>query len=213
MEGPASRRSHRAALRGATKAQICAALTALMFSACDDEPIASLTQPGAQAGPAPGAAAAQTPEAQAASALDEAPVYRDSDFVESERNRDPFRSFADELKAKAPLVAQRAVLMPNTPIDSLKLIAIVSGISQPRAMLVDEKGVGYVTTRGDFVGRADIVQGGGTENIPIALNWRVDRIRENEIVLAREDPSAPNRPPLTKVIPLHQGEGLPDDQS
>lgn len=110
-----------------------------------------------------------------------------------------------------PVVAQRAVIMPNTPIDSMKLIAIISGISQPRAMLVDEKGVGYVTARGDFVGKADVVQGGGSESLPIALNWRVDRIRENEVVLAREDPSAPNRPPLTKVIPLHeQGEGTGD---
>jgi hypothetical protein len=24
------------------------------------------------------------------------------------------------------------------------------------------------------------------------------------VVLAREDPSAPNRPPLTKIIPLHE---------
>lgn len=138
-------------------------------------------------------------------------TYRDTDFVESERNRDPFRSFANELRSKVPLTAQRAVIMPNTPIDSMRLIAIITGISQPRAMLVDEKGVGYVTARGDFVGRADIVQGGGSESLPIALNWRVDRIRENEVVLAREDPSAPNRPPLTKVIPLRE-EGQPSGE-
>jgi type IV pilus assembly protein PilP len=141
------------------------------------------------------------------------PIYRDTDFVESERNRDPFRSFATELRGKTPIVAQRAVIMPNTPVDAMRLIAIVSGINQPRAMLVDEKGIGYVTARGDFVGKADVVQGGGTENIPIALNWRVDRIRENEIVLAREDPSAPNRPPLTKVIPLRDKEGAGGDQT
>ncbi|HEX6244285.1 MAG TPA: pilus assembly protein PilP [Polyangiales bacterium] len=171
--------------------------------------------------PAPGggaAAPAAAPAAPASSAAAAAgnlsvPNYRDSDFVESDRNRDPFRSFANELKAKAPIVAQRAVIMPNTPVDSMKLIAIISGINQPRAMLVDEKGVGYVTARGDFVGRADVVQGGGSESLPIALNWRVDRIREDEIVLAREDPSAPNRPPLTKVIPLHEkAEGAAGDQ-
>jgi type IV pilus assembly protein PilP len=130
-------------------------------------------------------------------------AYRDSDFVESELNRDPFRSYAAELRAKAPIVAQRLVLMPETPIDDMKLIAIVSGIDQPRAMIVDTKGVGYVTTRGDFVGKADVVQGGGSESLPVSLNWRVDRIRDAEVVLAREDPTAPNRPPLTKVIPLH----------
>ena len=129
--------------------------------------------------------------------------YRDSDFAESEINRDPFRSFATELRSKAPVVAQRMVLMPETPVDDMKLIAIITGIDQPRAMMVDGKGVGYVTTRGDFVGKADVVQGGGSESLPVALNWRVDRIRDAEVVLAREDPSAPNRPPLTKVIPLH----------
>lgn len=161
-------------------------------------------------GPAAGAAAAAKPATGEAANL-AVMNYRDTDFVESERNRDPFRSFASELKSKVPMAAQRAVIMPNTPIDAMRLIAIISGINQPRAMLVDERGVGYVTARGDFVGRADVVQGGGTENLPIALNWRVDRIRENEIVLAREDPSAPNRPPLTKVIPLHDEKDLPPD--
>jgi type IV pilus assembly protein PilP len=149
--------------------------------------------------------------ASAVRAVSEAPqaelpvrAYRDSDFSESEQNRDPFRSYANELRAKLPVVAQRMVLMPDTPIDALKLIAIISGIEQPRAMMVDQRGVGYVTTRGDFVGKADIVQGGGSESLPVALNWRIDRIRVNEVVLAREDPSAPNRPPLTKVIPLHE---------
>jgi hypothetical protein len=146
--------------------------------------------------------------------------FKDSDFVEGEFNRDPFRSLLVELSkaAKAP-VTQRKVLMPNTPIASLRLIAIVTGISQPRAMIVDEKGVGHVATRGDFVGRAEVVQSGGTENLPVSLNWRVDRIRENEVVLAREDPSAPNRPPLTRVIPLHEPEegeqalGIPSEDT
>jgi type IV pilus assembly protein PilP len=133
-------------------------------------------------------------------------AYRDSDFVESEQNRDPFRNYATELRLKAPVVAQRLVLMPDTSIEEMKLIAIVSGIDQPCAMIVDQRGVGYVTTRGDFVGKADVVQGGGSESLPVALNWRIDRIRVNEVVLAREDPSAPNRPPLTRVIPLHEDD-------
>jgi type IV pilus assembly protein PilP len=180
-------------------------LVALGSVACEEE-ISVATVPAAGSGPRPSAAApapGTAPAATAAPGATSAPVYRDSDFVDSDRNRDPFRSFANELKAKMPVTAQRAVIMPNTPVDAMKLIAIISGINQPRAMLVDEKGVGYVTARGDFVGKADVVQGGGSESIPIALNWRVDRIRENEIVLAREDPSAPNRPPLTRVIPLH----------
>lgn len=195
-----------------------ALVLALGSAACTEEvsqPTAMKPSGGPGASPAAPAAPAATPGAASAAGAPPAalPTYRDSDFVESDRNRDPFRSFVSELKSKVPMVAQRAVIMPNTPVEDMRLIAIISGISQPRAMLVDEKGVGYVTARGDFVGRADVVQGGGTENLPIALNWRVDRIRENEIVLAREDPSAPNRPPLTKIIPLRsKDEPEPGDQ-
>jgi len=131
-------------------------------------------------------------------------ALQDGDFVESEGNRDPFRSYAETFRGRGPAVAQRAVLMPNTPIEDMRLIAIITGVEQPRAMLVDEKGVGHVTTRGDFVGRAEVVQSGGAENLAITINWRIERIRENEVVIAREDPTGPNRPPLTRVIPLHE---------
>ncbi|MCA9601050.1 MAG: hypothetical protein KC417_03435, partial [Myxococcales bacterium] len=40
------------------------------------------------------------------------------------------------------------------------------------------------------------------------LNWRVDRIRPTEVVLAREDPTAPNRPAITRVIPLYDPSEL-----
>jgi len=185
-------------------------LAMALAAACEDEAPPSAL-PGAAA-PAGGAAPVAAAKPAEASPTRVQPNYRDTDFVESDRNRDPFRTFVSELKAKTPLVAQRAVIMPTTEIDEMRLIAIITGISQPRAMLVDSKGVGYVTARGDFVGKADIVQGGGTESLPISLNWRVDRIRENEIVLAREDPSAPNRPPLTKVIPLRTDKE-PGDES
>lgn len=174
-----------------------------LASACEDDPSATISQSGTRPPSLPGAVE-KTPAPAPPAPVEPPPrSYRDIDFVESDQNRDPFHNFASELRAKAPVVAQRMVLMPETPVDQMKLIAIVSGIDQPRAMIVDQKGVGYVTTRGDFVGKAEVVQGGGSESLPVALNWRVDRIRDNEVVLAREDPSAPGRPPLTRVIPLH----------
>jgi type IV pilus assembly protein PilP len=178
-------------------------LMVLALAACGDE-IEHATVRGMGGGSSAGA----SPEATAPVAQQElfGRSLRDSDFIETDTNRDPFRNYALELKAKGPLVAQRTVLMPSTPLKSMRLIAIISGIDQPRAMIVDERGVGHVTTRGDFVGVADVVQTGGAENLPVALNWRVDRIRANEVVLAREDPSGPNRPPLTQVIPLHPAE-------
>jgi len=182
----------------------CFALGCLLLSACEDD-IPRAAAPGLGGGAAASSAAeADGARASAAGVAGGQTTFRDSDFVESDHNRDPFRSFDAELRAKVPVVAQRTVIMPNTPVDAMRLIAIVSGISQPRAMLVDERGVGYVTSRGDFVGKADVVQAGGADSLPVSLNWRVDRIRANEIVLAREDPSAPNRPPLTRVIALHE---------
>ncbi len=196
-----------------TRTSLAAVGVALLLGACEDEvPRASRPGLGGTSSGASGANAAGSPEASAGT--NGVPVawssLRDSDFVEGEGNRDPFRNFTIEVKTRAPVVAQRTVLMPNTPLKSMRLIAIITGIDQPRAMLVDERGVGYVTRRGDFVGVADIVQTGGAENLPVALNWRVDRIRANEVVLAREDPSGPNRPPLVQVIPLHRPEDVVD---
>jgi type IV pilus assembly protein PilP len=190
----------------------CLLALGLGLGACDDGPGDGFGRAegpglgsGAAAAPAGPAVGAPTPEAALR-------PLRDADFVESDSNRDPFRNYAVELKGKTAVVAQRTVLMPSTPLKNMRLIAIISGIDQPRAMIVDERGVGHVTSRGDFVGQADVVQTGGAENLPVALNWRVDRIRENEVVLAREDPTGPNRPPLIQVIPLHPAEEI-DQQS
>ena len=87
----------------------------------------------------------------------------------------------------------------------MKLIAIVTGIATPRAMLTDTSSVGHVVRRGDYIGRPEVVQAGGGEGMAVTLNWRVDRIRAGSVVLTREDPSSPDKPPLTRVIPLHEG--------
>jgi type IV pilus assembly protein PilP len=64
-----------------------------------------------------------------------------------------------------------------------------------------------VVHRGDFVGRADVVQTGGSRGSTYELNWRLDRIRDGDVVLVREDPNNPDVPAATKVIPLRpEGE-------
>ena len=133
-------------------------------------------------------------------------VYADDDFVELDiQNRDPFRSYARAFKAQAAAPAQRRVLLPSTSLDEMKLIAIVTGIATPRAMLTDTARVGHVIRAGDYIGRPEVVQSGGSEGMSVTLNWRVDRIRPGSVVLTREDPSAPDKPPLTRVMPLHEG--------
>ncbi len=138
---------------------------------------------------------------------------RDDDFVETDSNRDPFRSFAASFRAQTPDSPQRTVKMPNTAIDEMRLIAVVAGVANPRAMLLDATGVGVVVERGDYVGRPEVVQLSGDEGMGITLNWRVDRIRSSEhnseIVFTREDPTGPDHPPLTRVLTVHD----PDESS
>ena len=70
-----------------------------------------------------------------------------------------------------------------------------------RAMFVDPSGKGHVLYPGDYLGRAELVRIGATGH-EYQLNWRVDRIREGDVVLLREDPAQPQIPPATRVIPL-----------
>jgi type IV pilus assembly protein PilP len=107
---------------------------------------------------------------------------------------------------------QREVIMARTAIDEMRLIAIVSGVANPSAMLTDRDGIGHTVRRGDYLGRAEVVQTGGESELPITLNWRIDRIRPGEVVITREDPTAPNRPPLTRVLALHDDEETENDR-
>ncbi len=181
----------------------------LALGGCDDEPIQvgrgtqQTPPPGAGQPPGPGQVVEGEPDAGTP-----VPTYRDEDFVEAETNRDPFRNYASSFQATTSLGDSdgREVEMRDTGIDEMRLIGIVSGVANPRAMLVDRNGVGHVVRRGMYIGRSEVVQAGGTEELPVTLNWRVDRIRPGEVVLTRDDPTAPNRPPLTRVIPLREDE-------
>ncbi len=98
---------------------------------------------------------------------------------------------------------QRKVALADYSVDELKLVAIVTGGDQSRAMFVDPTGKGTVVYKGSFVCRSEVVHIGGSNGPEYQLNWRVDRIREGDVVLIREDPAQPAIPPATRVIPLH----------
>lgn len=171
----------------------------LSVLACDD----SVQQSGrGVSGGGPGAAA----KASTAPVKLESLVFKDDDFVESERHRDPFRSFAlgtrrDGKSSEPAPENQRQVIMPETNVEDMKLIAVISGLTRPKAMLTDTHNVGYVVQRGDYVGRPKVFQ--TTGSVAMTLNWRVERIRDNEVVLTRQDPSEQGRPPLSRIISMH----------
>jgi type IV pilus assembly protein PilP len=132
--------------------------------------------------------------------------FAENDFVESDRNRDPFRSFASIFApepSKKLTPHQLAVLLPQYSIDELKLVAIVTGGEYPRAMVVDPNGKGWVLKRGDWVGRPEIVHTGGANGADYQLNWRVDKVRDGDVVFIREDPANAAVPPSSRVITLH----------
>jgi type IV pilus assembly protein PilP len=130
--------------------------------------------------------------------------YTENDFVESDRNRDPFRSFlVQQQPANREALNQRKVELAQYSIDELKLIAIVQGADKPRAMFLDPTGKGTVVYKNTFICRPEVVHIGGSNGPEYQLNWRVDRIREGDVVLIREDPAQPAIPPATRVIPLH----------
>ena len=130
--------------------------------------------------------------------------FQEAEFAESEKSRDPFRSFASMFveEARGKVKSQREVLLDQYSVDELKLVGIVTGIDPAKAMLVDPTGKGHVVQRGQFVGRAEVVQASTTTARAYEINWRVDRIPDADVVLIREDPQNPDVPSATKVIPL-----------
>ncbi|MCC6553758.1 MAG: pilus assembly protein PilP [Polyangiaceae bacterium] len=212
------RRSGRAlAIRAAL---LAATLGAAAIAGCggdDEEPIVTSPPKGAKpaAAPAGGAKGADAGADAAAPPPDLPPLpvreFQEADFSESDRTRDPFRSFETLFasQGRGRVTIQRTVLVDRYALDELKLAGVV-GRSPARALLVDPAGMGWVLKVGDFVGKAELVHSGGPTGTDVALNWRVDRIRESDVVFIREDPSHPDIPPTTRVIslrPLEEGGG------
>ncbi len=230
QDQPQAALDRRARLRGLVGRALGVAfvMTALAAAVvgCEDEPMMQSPNAGRPAGsagaPAGSGAAAPRPGAPPAGAADagadaaaapELPPlplreFSESDFSEGDRSRDPFRNFEQLFasQAKTRITIQRQVLVDRYALDELKLVGVVSR-SPARALLTDPTGLGWVVKVGDFVGKPEIVHTGGPGGADIAINWRVDRIRDADVVFIREDPSHPEIPPTTRVIALRPTEG------
>lgn len=184
---------------------LLALLAASALAGCEDEPAQPASLPAAPAAPvapAPGvtASASVSPDSVPPPKLE----IVEAELTESERSRDPFRSFAETFReeTKGAARSQREVVLSKFTIDELRLIGIVTRAEPAKAMLVDPAGTGHVVQRGQFVGKPDVVQAAGRTGASYEINWRVDRIRDGDIVLVREDPQNPDVPSATRVIPL-----------
>jgi type IV pilus assembly protein PilP len=189
-------------------------LIAILFGAlgCGEDEVAQPT-----AGPSQ-PAVVRTPQAASAAPAQEPQAklptieLEEADFVESDRSRDPFRSFASAFveEARGSVRSQREVVLEQYSLDELKLVGIVGNAEPARAMFVDPTGVGYVVVRGQYVGRASVVQPAGGVGASYEVNWRVDRIRDGDVVFVREDPSNPDAPSATRVVPLRTDDEVVD---
>ncbi|WP_437275893.1 pilus assembly protein PilP [Sorangium sp. So ce375] len=187
---------------------------ALALTGCGEDPPTAAPNPaGAAAQPMASASPPRAPAAGAASAAASASApelpplplreFQEADFSESDRSRDPFRSFESlfATQARGRVTIQRQVLVDRFALDELRLVGVVSR-APARALLTDPTGLGWVVKVGDFVGKAEIVHAGGPTGVDVAVNWRIDRIRDSDVVFIREDPSHPEIPPTTRVIAL-----------
>jgi type IV pilus assembly protein PilP len=123
----------------------------------------------------------------------------DESICESARSRDPFRAFDRKPPAPPPDLGKRK--SKRYAVDQLKLVGLVTRTRTPRAMLVDPTGKGWVLTQGELVGRPEVVR--ANDDTTYAMSWRVDRIREGDVVLVREDALHPGAPMTTRVLALH----------
>ena len=187
-------------------------------SACGDDPpakpppAAAPVEAGGQPGPggAPKAAGSAAPGEP--DGLPPLPVidFQERDFQESASNRDPFKDFSEPSvvpQQDAPEQDKQDVLVNKYALEELKIVGIITG-SAARVLVEDPTGLGWVLRVGDFVGREEGVRGGQGTNVP--TRWRLDRIRENDVVFIRESPD-PSTPATTRVLSMRSSEELKQD--
>lgn len=97
--------------------------------------------------------------------------------------RDPFRSHFDNYEA-GPLVAavnQDCGLLCQFELDQLRVVAVVSGVASPLAMIEDPEGRGHMVRRGNFVGK---------------LSGKISDIRRDRVI-------------VTELLRNQQGQVIP----
>ncbi len=105
--------------------------------------------------------------------------------------RDPFRSYLIELERQTALASSGRQKEPTEmfEVDQYHLTAIISGTSQPKAMVEDPTGRGHVVHLGSRLGKN---------------SGRISRITGSELVITEEVQDATGkvmRIPITKRLP------------
>lgn len=156
--------------------------------------------------PAPASLPAEVAALSPPSSPARAPEETNPASVPTGEGRDPFAAGA--IAVTPPAKDDRPRKSKRFAVDELKLVGIVSSVDTPRAMFVDPRGKGAVVTRGQLLGRAEIIHDNDGDH---QVSWRVDRIRDSEVVLVREDAAHSIVPSSTKVLALRHAPVIADD--
>jgi type IV pilus assembly protein PilP len=111
----------------------------------------SPAKPARPAGPA--APAKPAAAATAGAAAPGAPAAAEWSYS-SVGKRDPFRSYLAEMASdRNALVTRCATPLGQYGLEQLKLVAVVTGLEDPVAMVQSPKGAGYTVRRGACIGK------------------------------------------------------------
>lgn len=149
-----------------TARAILLAALAVSLAACGEKrPVRPAGQAQAPAAPAPVAAA---PAADAAKP--DQPEWSYS----SVGKRDPFRSFLSEVeRGSGGLTTRCATPLGRFELEQLKLVAVVTGLEDPVAMVEAPSGVGYAVRRGACIGKNGGVVAAVRSGEVVVSEWAV----------------------------------------
>ncbi len=140
---------------------------------------------------APRAAAKKTAAPAAAAAPASAPETKAAEpewAYSSVGKRDPFRSWVAELeKGNAALQTRCATPLGRFEIDQLKLVAVVTGLEDPVAMVEAPNKVGYAIRRGSCIGKNGGVVSAVRSGEVVVAEWavRADGTRDRSQTVLR----------------------------
>jgi type IV pilus assembly protein PilP len=142
------------------------AAAALLLAACGSSP---------QGAPPPPAPVAPPPVAAAEPAAEQAKKRAEPEWsYSSVGKRDPFRSFLSEIeRGQGSLTTRCATPLGRFELEQLKLVAVVTGLEDPVAMVEAPTGVGYSVRRGACIGKNGGVVGAVRSGELVVSEWAV----------------------------------------
>jgi type IV pilus assembly protein PilP len=147
--------------------RIAVAVAAAALAACGS------SAPPRPAAPAAAAAAAKPAAAQPAAPDAKKPAEAEWSYS-SVGKRDPFRSFLSEIaRGQGSLTTRCSTPLGRFELDQLKLVAVVTGLEDPVAMLEAPSGVGYSVRRGACIGKNGGVVAAVRSGEVIVSEWAV----------------------------------------